>query len=336
MGGLFSTQEVTDLFCLLECVAGVNAKNALIRVLLGPRFALGVRDLAALSQVARWFAQRDATLQPLSEEDQKDDEVLPDPDRIVTNLDALEAVRNLPDTHRALKPLSDSGKHTVREAAQMLHRLRQLNGGKISDLLKACEQELRLDIELATHPQRSDTSGTGNSEANTVDPRANIDAFVEAVEAAEKHSVGRGLVGVLDWLRRAVEADEFDAATPEPAPDTVQILTVHKAKGLEWDIVALPGMSETKFPGVDKDSNGWIARAKLPDELRGDRASRPEFLWRVSRTQQEVLEAFRSYKTEKKQCYELEERRLAYVALTRSKHSLWMSGSFWHSECGGR
>ena len=40
----------------------------------------------------------------------------------------------------------------------------------------------------------------------------------------------------------------MSAPEVEPSPGAVQLLTVHAAKGLEWDVVAVPGMDEQVFP----------------------------------------------------------------------------------------
>ncbi len=39
----------------------------------------------------------------------------------------------------------------------------------------------------------------------------------------------------------------LDVATPSEA-DSVKLLTVHRAKGLEWDVVFLVGVCAEKFP----------------------------------------------------------------------------------------
>lgn len=333
LGGLLSTPEVTDVVSVLECVDGTHASNALLRVLASPRFNVGIRDIAALSDVSRWLADRDISQRPLSESDIAEDRILPDPDRNVTNIDALDAIRTMPDTHAALGTITARGRHALREAAHMLHRLRRLTSGKISELIRACEQELFLDIELAVHPRKeSMTVESDPAKSGRVDPRANLDLFVSEVSRAEKLLTQPSLKAVLAWIRRSAEADDFEAATPAPSRHTVQILTIHKAKGLEWDVVALPGMREGRFPGKDRDASGWLSRPRLPDELRGDRSSRPQFEWRLSETQQELRDRFHEYKRERGEFHELEERRLVYVAITRAKQNLWMSGAFWDTQ----
>ena len=42
--------------------------------------------------------------------------------------------------------------------------------------------------------------------------------------------------------------------------DSVKLLTVHRAKGLEWHAVFLPGMAEGVFPG-DRVTDNWVTNA---------------------------------------------------------------------------
>ena len=79
----------------------------------------------------------------------------------------------------------------------------------------------------------------------------------------------------LDVYKRQTEDDEVAEHVPEPEPGTVQLITVHGSKGLEWDLVAIPRLVADEFPGSAREGLGWLRPGQLPDELRGDAAARP-------------------------------------------------------------
>ena len=80
------------------------------------------------------------------------------------------------------------------------------------------------------------------------------------------------------------------------APDAVQIMTVHQAKGREWPVVFLPALLKNRFPSQNRTSEIWqlLPRKAIDNADRYDSS----------------LE---------------DERRLFYVAMTRSKKFLHMT-----------
>ncbi|MBL3686708.1 ATP-dependent helicase [Leucobacter zeae] len=322
LGGLLTTPEITDIVSALRCIWYADAGGDLIRLLAGPRFRIGVADLAGLREAARWFGSRDVAQQPLSPEDRASDSVLPDPDRQFTLIDALDQIASMQRLeHRALAEISPVGRDRLREAGRMLAGLRQGVGGDIGELIAAVVQALRIDIELEANESR-DHGGSATA-------LANIDAFVELVEGYLAIDSRGTLPSLLEWIERAIESDETAEHVPEPVPGTVQLITAHGSKGLEWDIVAVPRFVEGEFPGTTRDGAGWLRTGQIPDELRGDASARPAFDWRIAATQQELRDRIAEYRAELKERHADEERRLAYVAVTRSAGRLLLSGSFW-------
>lgn len=322
LGGLLSTPEVTDVVATLRCLWYADADGDLIRILAGPRFRIGVADLAGLGAAARWFGERDVTQSRLSEEDRAPDSVLPDPDREFTLVDALDRIARLREPeHRALADISRTGRERLREAGRMLQGLRQGVGGDIGALITAVAQALRLDIELDAN-EASDHAGSSAAHAN-------LDAFIDLAEGYLAIDDRGTLASLLEWIERATWADEAAEHVAAPAPGTVQLITAHGAKGLEWDLVAIPRLVEGEFPGQARQGAGWLRTGQLPDELRGDAGARPELNWRIATTQKELKERIAEYSAALKERHAVEERRLAYVALTRSADRLLLSGSFW-------
>ncbi len=336
VGGLLSTPEVTEIVSALRCLWYADAGSDLIRLLASPRFRVGPADLAGLRSAARWFSERDVAQQRLSEEELRGDGALSDPDREFTLLDAVDEIGAMKQLeHAALAPISAAGRERIREAGQVLRGLRGQAGRDIPALLRGVEYALRIDIELEAN-ERTGYDGTARA-------RANIDAFTDLIEAFLVTDEQGTLASVLAWLERLAELDQAAEHVPEPEPGTVQLITVHGAKGLEWDLVAIPRLVEDEFPGKPREGLGWLRAGQLPDELRGDVAARPKLDWRIATTQAELRERIGGYTRTVKgervpvlgysdalaDGHRAEERRLAYVAATRAASRLLLTGSFW-------
>jgi len=112
----------------------------------------------------------------------------------------------------------------------------------------------------------------------------------------------------------------------------VQILTVHMAKGAEWDVVAVPGLSEGTFPGVNRsDPDNWLKNEKhVPFALRGDAHELPHFSLDGITKNSDASKAIKEFA---RQCVDhikmREEMRLAYVAVTRARTHLICTTSWW-------
>ena len=149
--------------------------------------------------------------------------------------------------------------------------------------------------------------------------RDNLDLFVQAVAEFQAVDGQVTLAALLAWL----EAEDYfgqglDVATPSEA-DSVKLLTVHRAKGLEWGMVLIPGVTERKFP-TERTRSTWLTVPfVMPGRLRGDARDRPALGGHTPADIAAFLAATKDHER-------IEELRLAYVAWTRARHRLRVTG----------
>jgi exodeoxyribonuclease V beta subunit len=132
----------------------------------------------------------------------------------------------------------------------------------------------------------------------------------------EAQSRALGLHGLVDWLQRRIAEDgddETQLLRLESDARRVQIVTLHKSKGLEYPLVFLP------FAGIGHNaaSPGRCCIAHEDDERRLHwKLDLPDAHWQTAKTE---------WQDEQR----AEDARLLYVALTRAEHALWIaSGEF--------
>lgn len=317
IGGLLEQPEIADLVSALAVIDDPAASTELVRLLAGPRWRIGVADLHALSRIASWLRDRDLAQRPFSDEvKQLLRESVARTDG-VSLVDALDFVGTAPDEHGQLRGLTAIGLERLRDAARLFATLRSRTALDLPDLVVAVEHDLLLDIEVAANPARA----LGDA------PR---EAFHEALDGYLALADHATLGGFLGWLREAEWRDNLSPRSEDPEPGTVQVLTIHGSKGLEWDHVVVPRLVDGELPGTPREgSTGWLRVGVLPYELRGDAAELPVFAWRGAETRKELLERRDAFGAEVIAHHEREERRLAYVAVTRARHRLLLTGSFW-------
>ena len=316
IGGLIHVPEVADVVSMLKIITNPDSGSALMRHLTGPRINLAPRDIAALGRFSR---ERARELHADSKSFIKkiaagNPEQLEADDQFAGSIiDALDEI------HSAKKSgFSDIGYQRLVRFAGDLRRLRSRAGGAISDLITEIENYLTLESEITLR----DGSQAG---------RRHLDRFLD--EAAKFERSGGTVSAFLDWLDVAADAEGgLKAGAPEIRSDVVQILTIHMAKGAEWDLVAVPGLAEGTFPGNNtSDPDNWLKNEKhIPFALRGDAAELPVFSLHGISKNSEAAKAIKEFGS---RCVEnikmREEMRLAYVAVTRAKSHLICTTSRW-------
>ena len=316
LGGLLDEPEVRDLTSALRVLVNPLAGTAAARLLTGSRWRVAAFDLAALWQRARELAgapsRQSVVDDPLS--------VLADalPGEHAEQAGLADALDD-PGDPAAYSP---DGYRRIRRLGGELAMLRRRLDQPLSELVADVERTLLLDIESMARP-----GGVG---------RAHLDAFADVVSDFAAASPSATLPSLLDYLYTAEHAEDgLEPGEVEVAENRVQILTMHSAKGLEWHIVAVPHVVKDVFPGRRKTSCWLKAVAELPADLRGDAADLPKLRIPGGSNRKEVEDALARHADEFEERRLVEERRLLYVALTRSEHTLLVSGHWW-GETGER
>jgi DNA helicase-2/ATP-dependent DNA helicase PcrA len=303
--GLLRLPEVSEVVATLTLVQDVTANAELLTLLAGPRWAIGPRDLALLGRRARElagierggaaFADVQAQLVAAVEG--------ADPTEIPSLCDALEDPGDLDysaDARDRFALLTDE-----------LRRLRGSIGEPILDLVRRIVDTTGIDVELASSVSPAAAAR-----------RENLDLFVQAVAEFQAVDGQVTLAALLAWLEAEDEYGQgLDLATPSEA-DSVKLLTVHRAKGLEWDVVFLVGVTDTKFP-TSRGRSSWLTLASImPSALRGDARDLPQLGGHTPDDLGALKDAAKVHEAR-------EELRLAYVAWTRARHRLWVSAWRW-------
>ncbi|HEY0246673.1 MAG TPA: ATP-dependent DNA helicase [Gryllotalpicola sp.] len=317
LGGLLEQPAVVDLVCALKALVDPDAGSELLRLLAGARWRIGVRDIQALRALAGWLEKRDFRQQLLDGEVRQQLRGSVADDEGASIVEALDFLTTARPEHGALAAFSAEGLQRLTDAARRLAGLRGRLGLELLDLVTLVIQELDLDIEV-----RANESASGG--------QAGLDAFLGlAAGFTQTDDTGAGMRAFLDWLYEAERVERFSPRTEKPEPGSVQVLTIHGSKGLEWDLVAVPRLVADELPGAYRDGNGWVRFGQLPFDFRGDRTALPVLAWRGAQTQKEFTEHLAAFKEELRQRHLDEERRLAYVAVTRARTRLLLSGAYW-------
>jgi uvrD/REP helicase len=317
LGGLLDVPEVADVRALMSVALDPTSADRLMRLI--DLVGIDAADLDVVWSFARELVNARASAGQSSAEPLLAEAL----SEIVVNFGAFEAF-----CKKYACALSPAGLYQAKRLGRILQEANGAANLELVDFISWAERALGLDVEAAARV-----------DVNEVGARA-LAALRAQATSFKSQNPEAGAQVFLGWLNAAQDQERgLELPEVEPAPGAVQVLTVHASKGLEWDIVVVPGLVEANFPSYRSRpkedytvlANSWITQvSEFPHTLRRDYDSLPPcpFIGLSPQVGKDaILAAGEEYRSELGKWEVAEERRLAYVAYTRARSQLLLTTS---------
>lgn len=317
LGGLLDVPEVADVRALMSVALDPTSADRLMRLI--DLVGIDAADLDVVWSFARELVNARANTGQSSAEPLLAEAL----SEIVVNFAAFEAF-----CKKYACALSPAGLYQAKRLGRILQEANGAANLELVDFISWAERALGLDVEAAARV-----------DVNEVGARA-LAALRAQATSFKAQNPEAGAQVFLGWLNAAQDQERgLELPEVEPAPGAVQVLTVHASKGLEWDIVVVPGLVEANFPSYRSRpkedytvlANSWITQvSEFPHTLRRDYDSLPPcpFIGLSPQAGKDaILAAGEEYRSELGKWEVAEERRLAYVAYTRARSQLLLTTS---------
>jgi DNA helicase-2/ATP-dependent DNA helicase PcrA len=395
---LLERPEIMDVLAVLHVISDRTDSASLMRLLASARYRIPPQDLNTLARWCedlnnehRYRALVEAGVVPAGlYGGQMTQALLQHRDAVP---DGVFLVDVLMDEHcftansnlKARQRFSSEGWRLLCKASQVLRQAQSQSALGVKQAVHGAIQALDLDIDVVLsrvirRPQDALQASEATATLGALDGL--VDAFVADLPSDRVAS----LYGFMAWVDSIRKSPDEPSSAQQGHPDVV-LMTIHQAKGLEWDAVALVGLKSGSFPSqqgdrlkitrIDADhqsdsgtytmpryeqtANSWLSDpTAVPVPVRADAMILPRFPHDASpeanplmnldgmRIDDIVDEAFgtlRAFPTQQElengipsrspnfltQAQEYggrqhdDERRLAYVALTRAKHDILLT-----------
>jgi DNA helicase-2/ATP-dependent DNA helicase PcrA len=310
-GALVNLPEVREVVSYLEAIYDPTANSALARILLSPRWQIGSRDLAILGRHASELVRVEVTPE-MPIEVQLDHIVSAvDKSQRVSLLDALELVGEDDSL-----PYSPEAKVRMIELAGQLRMLRKFCNESAIDLISRIIRVTGIGIESMV---------LASPEGSTHFDR--LAALLDLAGNFRNLEGDSSVAAFLEYLRTGQRFNSLVEADVTLSDNAVIVMSIHKSKGLEFPIVVVPDLTVGVFPSAPKDRH-WPKNAfRIPTDSLGAPINPllPDF---PSPSGPRGVD-FKAFATAAGELATIDERRLAYVAITRAERMVIASGSWW-------
>ena len=322
LGGLLDVPEVADVRALMSVALDPTSADRLMRLI--DLVGIDAADLDVVWSFARELVNARASAGSSGTEPLLAEPLLAEAlSEIVVNFAAFEAF-----CKKYACALSPAGLYQAKRLGRIMQEATAAANLELVDFISWAERALGLDVEAAARV-----------DVNEVGARA-LAALRAQATSFKSQNPEAGAQVFLGWLNAAQDQERgLELPEVEPAPGAVQVLTVHASKGLEWDIVVVPGLVEANFPSYRSRpkedytvlANSWLTQvSEFPHTLRRDYDSLPPcpFIGLSPQAGKDaILAAGEEYRSELGKWEVAEERRLTYVAYTRARSQLLLTTS---------
>jgi DNA helicase-2/ATP-dependent DNA helicase PcrA len=305
--GLLSQPLVMDLRAILEIIHEPTANPSFVRWASGVKWRIGARDLAALGDRAGEIAKSRGRVSAESIEQALE--------AAVEGIDLVDVV-SLSDALFDLGELDRYSTGAIERFGAMAQQIRSLRSHSGEPLLEFIGRVIRKSgIDIQAQLNENDAVAVNElvnlaADFNDIDGRVSLGAFISRLDDIERFDISL----------------DFEQPVEKGA---VQLITIYKAKGLEYTHVYLPNLSEGAFPG-GKARGNWSGDATMaPWPLRQDAPAPIADFPDYSLTKLSEADFKKNYLAHFDALKERDNERLAYVAFTRAKDSLTLSGNWW-------
>jgi DNA helicase-2/ATP-dependent DNA helicase PcrA len=310
---LLNIPEVAELVAYLRCIAEPAANEAWIRILTGARWRIGNRDLALIGKHASRLAAPEH-----QDSDRSIDDVLA---KAVANVDSVDVVAYgdalLDIARNGHAALSASAIARIKVLVKEIDELRRFTGDELTDFVYRVASTTGLLHEVHSHVDRvhSGMNGTIRSLLNMISDFKSID----------------GSATIFSLLRWFYDSEKYGVQPTLPMvthAGAVQLMTIHASKGLEFSVVSLPRFAAGIFP-TSNNPDRWTGSAHaIAFALRDERINDAILLEYPPLGEDIPTKLKEEFSAAVSAIQDLEERRLAYVAVTRAEKILLVSSSY--------